>query len=148
MASSKILNWIFLSFGILVSYFFVFSLVGPELHYHVLQPSFIWDWLFFTSFAHFPGDLLIYFTNFLLQFFSYKYLGAGLIILTGFLFFSFSYFISRRLFQTGNFIFSFIPLVLFLGLISDYNFPFAIAFGILTVYLFVFFYFVQLEIFL
>jgi len=72
---------ILLLFISLVAWWFMASVINPELHYFLQQTAFLTDSLFFQSFARYPGGIADYLSEFIAQFFYFKTVGSFLIIL-------------------------------------------------------------------
>lgn len=123
-------------------FFYLVKVVQPELHYHVQQPAFFSTWNFFFSFLNTPGGISRYVSNFLSQFFYYKWIGSLIILSVGLLIVLFGHSILKKL-RKDNFAWfiMFLPLILIIALLNNYNFPFVI---IVRIFFIVFFLWLQI----
>jgi tetratricopeptide (TPR) repeat protein len=132
--SSKNLNRLFTILLLFSSYFFVRNIVRPELYYHVQQPSFSNGWAFFAEYTAYPGGILEYVSNFLLQLFFINWAGSIVIICLGLAISLLCFLIFKSFFQSCNFLLCLLPLILLTGVVCNYNYPFNITVNVLAVY--------------
>jgi hypothetical protein len=70
-----------LLFFALSAWYFIVTVINPELHYFIQQSAFLTDPLFFQSFVRYPGGIADYISAFVAQFFYFKVFGSFLIVL-------------------------------------------------------------------
>ncbi|HNW52150.1 MAG TPA: DUF6057 family protein [Prolixibacteraceae bacterium] len=126
------LRWLLFAFYCAICYLFLTVVVHPEFHFHIQQPSFISGSFFLHPFLRHPGGISEYIAAFVLQFFSYKGIGALFIVLAGALLVIpangiFTVFSSRW----NGFGWVYIPLIAFVALFNNYFFPFAVVVKVL-----------------
>ncbi|MFY9151964.1 MAG: DUF6057 family protein [Prolixibacteraceae bacterium] len=64
----------------ILAWWFVASGINPELHYFVQQSAFLTEGSFFHQFSRYPGGIADYFSEFVVQFFYFKWIGSLLIV--------------------------------------------------------------------
>ncbi len=70
-----------LLFLALSAWYFIATVINPELYYFIQQSAFLTDPLYFQSFVRYPGGIADYVSAFVAQFFYFKVFGSFLIVL-------------------------------------------------------------------
>jgi hypothetical protein len=131
-------RWIVYMVYLVTLFFIIVFLVHPVLLYHLTQPSFLTNYAFFSEFLKYPGGLTEYLSAFLMQLFSFNWLGTCLILLlTGILLFL-SLNISRLFVDNIlSYPLSSFPAILFLSLFNNYYFPLTSGIEVILAFFFV-----------
>jgi hypothetical protein len=129
-------KWAIILAYIILIFFYLLYVVQPELYYHLQQPGFNSNWYFFKEFYIYPGGIAQYLANFLSQFFIFRWTGSLIIICISISLMSFFYKILNSYKKSNfKFIWMFIPFVISIALMNDYNFPFVAVIKLLFVFI-------------
>ncbi len=130
------LKWTLFAVYIVLVFIYVKKVIQPELYFHLQQPAFNLNWDFFREFYNYPGGIAQYIANFFSQLFYFGWAGSLMIIGIGLLIMLATYNTFRLLKKSDfNFFWMFIPFILLIALINDYNFPFVVVVKLLFVFL-------------
>ncbi len=120
---------------LLFIFFYLVIIVKPVLFYQAQQPAFLNSSDYLHQLAYYPGGLADYLSLFLMQFFYFNWLGALIIILLLWtIAFSTIILIKKlNLKPSLTFFLQFLPVIIILWLINNYNFPFSVLTRLLFV---------------
>jgi hypothetical protein len=130
------LKWILLTAYIFLIFVYLEKVVRPELYFHLQQPAFLSNWNFFQEFYNYPGGIAQYIANFLSQLFFFGWAGSLVIIGVGILIMVSGFYILKSFKPSiSNYFWMFVPFILLIALMNDYNFPFVVVIKMTIVFL-------------
>jgi hypothetical protein len=136
--SSTLIKWGFVSLFVAVTFLYVFKGINPELCFHKQQPQFLTNFHFFCLYSSYPGGITDYIAAFFSQFFSFGWLGSLIITISVIILIILFLKITKSFTRlSGNLIIIFLPIVLMVVLLNDYDFPFSVIFQYIILNFFV-----------
>lgn len=114
-------------------FLFTWIQIKPALIGFWQDPVFLTDKNFFMQFVKYPGGIISYVSDFIVQLYVYSWLGALVItIISAMICLLTVYLLKLTDIKTSRTFLYLIPAILLIFFISDYNFPIDIVIGILT----------------
>jgi hypothetical protein len=118
------LKWTFLLIFLVYLFNYIATTIEPCLIYHVQQPPFYLNFIFFSTFLDYPGGLTEYAGNFLAQSYYNSFWGSMLLVLLVAAIMLLFKYITSRYSNTGKgFFWMFLPAILLVGLFHSYYLP-------------------------
>ncbi len=118
------------------SFFYILLIVEPVLHFHHLQPPFLFAGDFYGGYNKHPGGISELVANFLLQSYFNNILGSIVFLMTALIIWALVISLLNQIYKSKlNRIWAFIPFTLLIALSNDFNFPFSIVVSVLIVVL-------------
>lgn len=141
MKNNKFINWLFIAAFLVFLFIYSIKILHPEYVYHIQNPAFLTDFDFLMLYLSYPGGVSEYISNYLGQYFYYGSPGALIICIVLFLqIIILKGIINKYDLKVYSELLVLIPVLLALGLLNVFTFPFAVLVNMLFIYIFFYIY--------
>lgn len=138
----RLINRLLLLLISIIAWGFVAFVINPELHYFIQQSAFLTESSFFHQFSSYPGGIADYVSEFVAQFFYFKWFGSLLIVFIASLLGIIAIDLVQKIAGKVKLSFSVFALILLLSVLiqCNYYYPFYASIRLLFTFGFVWFF--------